>query len=283
MNGITLSETTDFAISANTCPATGSKLSAGASCTISVTFTPESTGLKKGSVVVNDTDPTSPQLAGFSGTGTSNVTLSPTTVTFATTAVGLTSSTTKITLTNNTGVSITLKDPAVTVTGPFASASSTTCTNNLVLAKLATCFVNAEFKPTLIGFASGTVSIADTDVTSPQTAALQGIGTGIKFSTTSINFGTVTRGNTVSSTVTIYNVGTTTVTLIAGEISGTNSADFGNTSGNPPCNGTLAAGANCTFSLTFDPSIVGSETATYKVFDNSPGSPQTISLKGTGQ
>jgi hypothetical protein len=283
MNGITLSETTDFAISANTCPATGSKLSAGASCTISVTFTPESTGLKKGSVVINDTDPTSPQLAGFSGTGTSNVTLSPTTVTFATTAVGLTSSTTKITLTNNTGVSITLKDPAVTVTGPFASASSTTCTNNLVLAKLATCFVNAEFKPTLVGFASGTVSIADTDVTSPQTAALQGIGTGIKFSTTSINFGTVTRGNTVSSTVTIYNVGTTTVTLIAGEISGTNSADFGNTSGNPPCNGTLAAGANCTFSLTFDPSIVGSETATYKVFDNSPGSPQTISLKGTGQ
>jgi hypothetical protein len=283
MNGITLNETADFAISANTCPATGSKLNAGASCTISVTFTPGSTGLKKGSVIINDTDPTTPQLVGVSGTGISNVTLSPTSVTFATTAIGVTSGTTKITLTNNTGVSITLGNPAVTVTGPFASASSTTCTNNLVLAKLATCFVNADFKPTVVGFATGTVSIADTDVTSPQTAALQGTGTGIKFSVTSINFGTVTRGQTVSSTVTVYNVGTTTVTFRGAEIQGTNSADFGNTSGNPPCSGSLVAGANCTFSLTFDPSIVGSETASYKLFDNSPGSPQIITLKGTGQ
>ena len=283
MNGITLNETADFAISANTCPATGSKLNGGASCTISVTFTPGSTGLKKGSVIINDTDPTTPQLVGVSGTGISNVTLSPTSVTFATTAVGLTSGTTKVTLTNNTGVSITLSNPAVTVTGPFASASSTTCTNNLVLAKLATCFVNVDFKPTVVGFASGTLSIADTDVTSPQTAALQGVGTGIKFSTTSINFGTVTRGQTVSDTVTVYNVGTTTVTFKGAEIQGTNSADFGSTSGNPPCNGSLLAGANCTFSLTFDPSIVGSESATYKLFDNSPGSPQTIAVKGTGQ
>jgi sugar lactone lactonase YvrE len=283
MNGITLNETADFAISANTCPATGSKLNGGASCTISVTFTPGSTGLKKGSVIINDTDPTTPQLVGVSGTGISNVTLSPTSVTFATTAVGLTSGTTKVTLTNNTGVSITLSNPAVTVTGPFASASSTTCTNSLVLAKLATCFVNVDFKPTVVGFASGTLSIADTDVTSPQTAALQGVGTGIKFSTTSINFGTVTRGQTVSDTVTVYNVGTTTVTFKGAEIQGTNSADFGSTSGNPPCNGSLLAGANCTFSLTFDPSIVGSESATYKLFDNSPGSPQTIAVKGTGQ
>jgi hypothetical protein len=283
MNGITLSEAADFIISADTCPVTGSKLNGGASCTISVTFTPASTGLKKGSVIINDTDPTTPQLAGFSGTGISNVTLSPTSVTFATTAIGLTSGTTKVTLTNNTGVSITLSNPAVTVTGPFASASSTTCTNNLVLVKLATCFVNVDFKPTVVGFASGTLSIADTDVTSPQTAALQGIGTGIKFSTTSINFGTVTRGQTVSSTVTVYNVGTTTLTLYGAEIQGTNSADFGNTSGNPPCNGSLLAGANCTFSLTFDPSIVGSESATYKLFDNSPGSPQAITVKGTGQ
>jgi hypothetical protein len=283
MNGITLSETADFAIPTNTCPASGSKLNGGSSCTISVTFTPASTGLKKGSVIINDTDPTSPQLVGVSGTGISNVTLSPASVTFATTAIGVTSSATKITLTNNTGVSITLGNPAVTVTAPFASASSTTCTNGLVLVKLATCFVNATFKPTVVGLATGTVSIADTDITSPQTASLQGVGTGVKFSVSSINFGTVTRGTTVSSTVTIYNVGTTTVTLYGGEIFGVNSADFGNTSGNPPCGGTLAAGTNCTFSLTFDPSVMGSESATYKVVDNSPGSPQTISLKGTGQ
>jgi ribosomal protein L6P/L9E len=283
MNGITLSDTVDYAITTNTCPASGSKLSGGASCTISVDFTPGSTGLKKGSVVINDTDPTTPQLAGVSGTGISNVTLSPATIAFATSPVGVATGVTKITLTNNTGVSVTLKNPAVTVTGPFVSTSATTCTNSLVIASKGTCTISAEFKPTAVGFASGSFSVADTDVTSPQTVAVQGTGTGIKFSTTSINFGTVNKGTTVSSTVTIYNVGATTITLQGWEIAGANSADFNDTSGVLPCGGTLAVGANCNITLTFDPSKTGSEAATYKVFDNSPGSPQTISLKGTGQ
>ena len=288
MGAITLTDTTDYTLATNTCPASGKTLAGGASCTLSVTFGPKSTGAKRGSVVINDNDPSTPQLIGLSGTGTSNVSLSLTSVTFATTAVGLTSPVTKITLTNNTGASITLSNPAITVTGPFASANTTTCTNSLVIAASGTCVINADFKPTAVGFASGSLSVNDSDVTSPQSVALQGYGTGIKFTPTTINFGTVTKGTQVSSTETITNVGTTNVFFTGAEFSGTNSADFadnyndsapcGNTSANP-----LKPGATCNITVYFTPSTTTNESATYKVFDNSVGSPQGLSLSGKGQ
>jgi hypothetical protein len=288
MGAITLTETTDYTITTNTCPASGKTLAGGATCTISVTFNPTTTGAKRGSVVINDSDPSTPQLIGLTGTGTSNVSLSLTSVTFATTAVGVTSAATKITLTNNTGVILTLSTPAITVTGPFASASTTTCTNGLAIAASGTCVINVTFKPTVVGFAQGTLSVNDSDVTSPQTVALQGYGTGIKFSSGTINFGTVTDGTQVSSTVTITNVGTTNVFFTGAEIAGANSPDFsdnyadgapcGNNSSNP-----LKPGGTCQVTVYFDPSKVGTENGTYKVFDNSVGSPQSLTLTGKGQ
>jgi len=289
MGAITLTNSTDYTLSANTCPASGSNLNAASSCTISVTFGPKSSGAKRGSVSIVDADPSSPQLIGLSGTGTSNVSFSPTSITFPVTAVGVSSSASKITVTNNTGVSITLGNPAVTTTGAFSNATSTTCTNSLVIAASGTCVINVTFKPGVVGFNLGSVSLADSDVTSPQSAQLQGYGTGIKFTPTSVNFGTVTRGTQVSSTVTITNVGTTNVFFTGSEMGGTNSADFtsnylgssvpcGNTSANP-----LLPGKTCQITVYFDPSKVGTENASYKVFDNSVGSPQSLALTGKGQ
>ncbi len=289
MGTITLTDATDYKITANTCPASGATLAGGASCSISVTFGPTSTGAKRGAIVIKDSDPSSPQLAGLSGTGISNVSLSPASITFATTGVGGTSASSKITLTNNTGVSITLGNPALTVTGPFAiTPATTTCTNSLVVASTGTCVITVSFKPKVVGFVQGSLSVSDSDVTSPQAVALQGYGTGVRFSVPSINFGTVTRGTQVSSTVTITNVGTTNVFFTGAEISGTNSADFSDNYGdNAPCNNTsanpLKPGGTCVVTVYFDPSIVGTENASYKVFDNSIGSPQTLLLTGKGQ
>lgn len=288
MGTITLTDTTDYTLATNTCPASGSMLAGGASCSIGVTFGPKSTGAKRGSVVINDNDPSSPQLIGLTGTGISNVSLNPASVSFATTAVGVTSANTKITLTNNTGVSITLANPAITVSGPFANSSTTTCTNSLVIAANGTCVINVNFKPTTVGFALGTLNVNDSDVTSPQAVALQGYGTGIKFTPATVNFGTVTRGQTVSSTVTITNVGTTNVFFVGGEIFGSNSADFSdNYNDNPPCGNSsgnpLKPGATCQITVSFFPAKVGTENATYKVFDNSVGSPQVLTLTGKGQ
>ncbi len=202
--------------------------------------------------------------------------------------MGVSSTATKITLTNNTGVSITLGNPAITVTGPFASAGSTTCTNTLVIAASGTCIINVSFKPTAVGYAAGTVSVTDSDITSPQSVPLQGYGTGIKFTPASVNFGTVTRGQTVSSTVTITNVGTSNVFFTGAELAGSQSADFSDNYGNsPPCGNTsgnpLKPGLTCQITVSFDPSIVGTENASYKLFDNTTGSPQSLGLTGKGQ
>jgi sugar lactone lactonase YvrE len=279
MGAITLDETADFAISANTCPASGATLAAGKTCTISVTFTPQTTGAKKGAVIINDNDPTTPQIIGLSGTGSSSVALSPATVNFAGTAVGTVSAASKITLTNNTGKTLTLSTPAVTVTGPFIVAGSTTCTGGAVIASKGTCVINVEFAPTAIGYASGLLSVADSDTTSPQTVALSGTGTAISFNPSSINFGTVTKGTQVSSTVTLTNSGSTTVTITGYDMVGANSPDF---SYYAPCGSSLAGGGTCQLTMYFTPSTSSAEKATFKVFDNSGGSPQTLALSGTG-
>jgi sugar lactone lactonase YvrE len=279
MGTITLDETTDFAISSNTCPASGSTLASKKTCVISLTFTPQTTGAKKGAVIINDNDPSSPQIIGLSGTGTSNVSLAPNSIAFAATPVGATSTVSKITLTNNTGVSITLGTPAISVTGPFLTTAATTCTNGLVIASLGTCIIDVEFKPTTVGYASGTLSVSDTDVTSPQTVALSGTGTAMRFSPASINFGSVAKGQQVSSTVSLINGGTTTVTISGYDMAGANSSDF---TYYAPCGATIAAGTSCTLTMYFDPSTTGAEKATFKVFDSSPGSPQTLALSGTG-
>jgi hypothetical protein len=277
ITSITLNETKDFALASNTCPAS---LAAKASCVIGLTFTPTTTGPKKGAVIIVDNDPTSPQIIGLSGTGTSNVSLSPNSINFAATPVGTASAINKITLTNNTGVSITLSTPAITVTGHFVNATGTTCTSGLVIVNLGTCTINVQFKPTTVGYTSGTLSVADTDVTSPQTVALSGTGTALRFTPSSINFGTVTKGQQVNSTVSLTNAGTTTVTIAGYDMLGVNGKDFTYSSS---CGTSITAGNSCSLTMYFTPHNTGSEKATFKVFDNSPGSPQSLPLSGTGQ
>lgn len=286
MGNLALTETTDFAISARTCPQSGQVLAAAASCTVSMVFKPQSTGVKKGALVINDSDPGTPQVVGVTGTGISNVTLSPATVTFPAQSVGTTTpagNAIKVTLTNNTAASITLRNPALTITGPFSKLNATSCTNGLAIPPAGTCLIYLLFTPVSVGYATGTLAVADTDATSPQTAALAGTGTAVQFNPAALDFGTSPVGRQVSSTVTITNVGLTTVTFTAWSITGPNAADFTTNSTNPPCSGLLAPAAACTFTMYFTPSIKAAETARFLVYDSSTASPQALPLTGTGQ
>ena len=282
MGSITLNETTDFSISSNNCPAKGKTLAAGASCSIGLTFSPQTTGAKKGTLSINDNDPTSPQLVALSGTGTSNVQLTPAAIAFPNTPVKVTSATSTVTLTNNTGSTLTLGNPAVQITAGFVIVTTkTTCTNGLKVANNGTCVVGVAFKPTAVGYATGTLSVNDNDPTSPQTVALSGTGVPIQFTPASVNFGSVTVGHQVSSQPSITNVGTVPVTFNGSDIVGTNSADFLSNFGNCPV--TLAPGASCTINVYFTPSKKGKESATFESFDTGLGSPHKLPMTGTGQ
>jgi hypothetical protein len=99
------------------------------------------------------------------------------------------------------------------------------------------------------------------------------------FSATSLNFGVWQIGLTSTSrTVTVTNVSNHSATVSSIAMKG----DFAQTSTN--CIGALAAGANCTITLTFTPTAAGTHNGSATFKDNDPGSPtQTIALTGTGK
>jgi uncharacterized repeat protein (TIGR03803 family) len=91
--------------------------------------------------------------------------------------------------------------------------------------------------------------------------------------------------NTTSGVQTVFvsNGGIDNLIFANGSItlSGANAADFAIVSNG--CNGaTVISGSACSADIAFTPSIVGTETATLSLADNAAGSPQTVSLTGTG-
>jgi hypothetical protein len=119
--------------------------------------------------------------------------------------------------------------------------------------------------------------------TSPK-AALSGQATisepNASLSPTSLAFSTQAIGTTsAAKTVTLKNTGTTSLTITAIAIAGTNPGDFAQTH---TCGSSLSAGASCSINLTFKPSASGTRTAAVRVTDNAAGSPQQVTLSGIG-
>ena len=130
-----------------------------------------------------------------------------------------------------------------------------------------------------------TVTITGTSGTLTNTTTLsltvQGIGTGptVTVTPSSLAWGNVVVGATSGkSTVTLRNTGTTTLNISSITITG----DFNQVASSKPCGSTLAAGVSCTINVTFTPTQVGVRTGTLTLTDNSPSSPQTVALSGTG-
>ena len=94
-------------------------------------------------------------------------TAAPSTVMFNATAVGTTSATTTVLLTNSAGTAVTLGNPAVVPatgqTGDFRAAAvpagQTACTNGLVLQPGTSCLIGAQFAPTAAGARTATWNV----------------------------------------------------------------------------------------------------------------------------
>jgi hypothetical protein len=255
-----------------------SSLAAGKTCLIKVQFKPSATGARSAAVSMTDNAAGSPQQLPLSGTGTT-AKLSPTPLSFGTLAVGLTSAVKKVTLTNVGTTALTIS--SIAVTGAEAAdfpETATTCGSSLAAA--ASCTVSLTFKPSTTGARSANLTATDSASGSPQQVPLSGTGTAAELTPTSLSFGSVKVGTTSAAKIlTLKNVGTTAITITSITIAGTAAGDFAQTNG---CGSSLAASASCTISVTFKPTTTGTRSATLKVTDNAAGSPQTVSLSGTG-
>ena len=100
----------------------------------------------------------------------------------------------------------------------------------------------------------------------------------VSLSPTSLTFPNQTVGTTSASKVsTLTNSGSTTLTISSVTVSG----DFV-LAGLGNCGTSLAAGSSCTISVSFTPATTGIRMGMVTVDDSATGSPQTISLTGTG-
>ena len=161
----------DFAISNNTC---GPTVAVGASCSVSVTFTPTNKGTRKGNLTFTDDAPTSPQIVALVGTGTA-IKLTPTSLNFGTVVVGQTSASQTVTVTNVAAFLVTFTSFTLGGVAP----GDYLITNNTCgpsLAGGASCSVSVAFKPTLKGKRNAMLKVADNGGGSPQTAKLTGVG-----------------------------------------------------------------------------------------------------------
>lgn len=118
------------------------------------------------------------------------------------------------------------------------------------------------------------------DLANPTEILLQGQFPVLSLDTNFLTFPPQAIGVTSSpQAVTLTNTGLATVSISAIAIGGPNAGDF---SENNTCPPTLAPSANCQVSVTFTPAVPGNRTAVVSITDNGPGSPQIVSLSGTG-
>jgi sugar lactone lactonase YvrE len=169
---VSLINTADFAIASNTC---GTTLAAKATCTVGITFAPQSINARKGTLVVIDSDPTSPQIVGLGGTGT-EVEFSETTVAFGSVTEGTTSPVQDVILTNVGATKLTITK--ATLSGANAAdftGPATPVCGGTVSASGGTCTLPFTFKPSKVGAETATWTLTDNGG-GTQTLTLTGTG-----------------------------------------------------------------------------------------------------------
>jgi hypothetical protein len=287
ITSITLTGTnpSDFA-QTNTC---GAALAANAACTISVTFTPTAVGTFNAGIAVTDNATGSAQTATLLltgvgvATGVPAVTLIPSSLSLPSTTVNTTSAAQTLTLLNSGAATLNITGITLSGTNPSDFAQTNTC--GTTLAVNATCAISVTFTPASATTFAASVSIADNASGSAQTAALSGTGVTAPVPQVALGPSTLTMPNTTVNTtstsqiITLSNPGAATLNISGITLTGTNTADFGETT---TCGTTLLANASCTVSVTFTPQSAATFVANLSVADNTAGSPQTVGLSGTG-
>lgn len=258
---------------ANTCVPI---LSPGATCQITVTWDQPQAGTTNGTLQVAYIGSGSPQTIQLSGVAQSWVQFYPTTAQFGSQLVK-TSNSMYVGLDNYGNTAVNLSP--ITVQGGAYSISSTTCGTKL--SSFTGCSVQVVFTPPASGLQTGLLSVNVNNSSTPITGALE--GTGISYgvgslSPTSLDFGVQLVGTHSSPQyLTLTNSGSG---ILA--ISGISVAPgfFGQKNN---CGSSLAAGASCTISIAFSPTLKGMMVGTLTVQSDGADSPQTATLTGTGQ
>jgi hypothetical protein len=278
--------TPDYTVSTSNC----ATIVPGASCTLTVTFTPQSStqqgsgnGMRVSSIEVSSNASTSLEFISVVGVSSpSSLTLVPSSFNFGTVLVG-TNSTQSVQLTNTGSSAITMGILSATTNlsaaaGDYTVASGSCLQPGLTLAPTTSCTVQVAFAPTQTGTITGTLSIASSASTLPLVVSLTGVGvqSHMQILPTSLSFGPIAVNSPSSLSLTLFNNGTAPITGVALSATG----DYAVT---VPCPvSTLAPGGSCGVTVTFTPTKIGADNGTLTVTSSDATSPDAVPLTGTG-
>jgi rhodanese-related sulfurtransferase len=271
----------DFSVKSTTC--TDPTLTPGDSCSADIVFKPTTVGGKTGIAAISSNDPDTAVVdVPLSGTGIPtpepDISVSPASLTFGDVIIGNTS--TKTVTVTNAG-SAPLNVGTLDVTGGDFSTANDNCSDSAV-AVGDNCTVDVVFTPSAEGASTGKLSIPSDDPdTSNVDVALSGTGEApqpdIKVSTRSVDFGSVTVGDSGSKVVTVKNDGTADLNI--NSVSSLNDP-FSTTDG---CTGTLAPSESCAVTISFAPLAAGTFSGSLVITSNDPDEASvTVAVSGEG-
>jgi len=252
-------------------------------------------GFLRDYVVAIDADDIGAYIANpAAGTGAPAASVSPTSMAFAATVLGTTSTNQTVTVSNPGSAPLSIASIATTgaQATDFAIASGGSCAAGASVAPGANCSILVRFVPTAAGARAATLTIGHNASGGSSSVALSGTATvatqpSISISSNALSFPTTALGTTsATQTLTVRNVGGASLTFTGFAVSGAQASDFqrppGSAGGNCSTGTPLAPSASCTVGITFAPNALGSRTALMTVSSDAANGNPAISLGGTG-
>jgi len=201
-----------------------------------------------------------------------SVSLSPASLQYSAQPVGTTSQPQTVLLRNMGSSPLSIS--SITINGDFAQTDD--CGSSVPAA--GSCTFSVTFTPTAAGTRAGSILIQDDAAGSLHVINLSGNGSSpvVSLTPASLTFAIQPLGTpSAAQTVTLANIGNSTLTISNSQVTG----DFSQTNN---CPAALAPGASCQTQVIFTPTASGTRNGTLTISDNAQGSPQTVTLIGTG-
>jgi hypothetical protein len=178
-----------------------------------------------------------------------------------------------ITLTNTTSGTLTISKVAVTGTGFSVSA----ITVPLTLARGSQTSLKVSFTPTVMGTASGSVTVTSNASNPNLTVALNGVGIMPQISAVpaSVAFGSVPVGVSNTQTLTLKDSGNANLIISQTSVTGTGFSISG-----PALPATVTPGNSVALTVRFSPGVAGNATGTVGIVSNA--TQLSVPVTGTG-
>src|SRR5271156_3886305 len=208
------------------------------------------------------------------GSGAGILSPSVTSVSFGSVAVG-TTSTQSLSVTNTGLGTVTIGSAAMTGAGITVVGGNPAGTIGVGQSST----IQLQFAPTSAGAINGSLTILSDASNSPLAISITGTGTqaGLTVAPSALTFGNVIVGQSGTQSVKLTNSGNSSVTINLATVAGTG---FGINGLSLPT--TLTGGQSLSFNAQFAPTASGAATGSVTFTYNAPGSPQVLSMVGTG-